>query len=898
MVLLTYRVDNYFSMLSLRARRINASLLVSVLFLVLFSTPSKAIEKRFIDVAAISWKGSLTPTPTIQDVAKSITTKVIDNWREFTTPIGGNTESAVYFSLDRVLESPITIDSRMSCEGLNFGSFRNSISSEVYNRLGIQDWKSRYLVILAPPSGCIWSGRAAVGDPSSKGGFVVLHNTASPFVITHELGHSLGLGHSNLMRCENQARDGQWGSNCKAVEYGGSIDVMGNVDTQSSLSTYHQWRIGLLDSEEVYQSWLNESIELAASDVNRGFRAVFIRDGLSAYWIEYRRPNSKNTYKPGLVVVRTDPPPSSSVDSPNPEDLLAENPGMGVGADYWMLNLDNHFYLSTGRASGSMTLPVKETFTFFSGNVKIEALPTENENQVTLKVTRNKDSTPPPTPILSAQEFWNSPNSQILESGYEDLESQVSHFELKINDRVFEEKISEKAEFVPTFLDPFVSRKTLYARNLPEGNYSLSVRSVDFWGNESEWSPKRQVLIDRSDPTIGVKLDVTRLQGSNFRGALGDFGDRGSGLCRTVALNRNGFVSQLSISKQSPEFNFQLGDLLDFAFETYDCLGNGVKGSMRIQNSFNPAKDLRKNGKWMPVKIGNSSGVKCVGRCSISYSAKDNVAVVFGEGSADVLMSGRKIADIVHSSNLTPRPALNVPVGDSRKLLRISGRDFTVFGLIVSRVRISEFASVKRKVASPDLSLSRESQQRLSIFGFNQEDFSNSWNVVPMNRGTTLLDPTLDLCSNSYKSEAGRQYRRQMIALNPESQYPFVSSEVVKYQDKSASMFALMELKDTLSICVKNKGAIQSDGSFVRYEFFSVRGNLDGLVSEENRVVISAQIGMGQSARQLFAIYQFKDEMFTGLYIAKDGDSRFSGDEINDWLDVGRILASRLERKF
>jgi hypothetical protein len=65
----------------------------------------------------------------------------------------------------------------------------NSIRDEVYRQLGLTDWRDRYLIILTPEAGCIWSGRASVGSFNSKGGVMVLHNTASAFVITHELGH-------------------------------------------------------------------------------------------------------------------------------------------------------------------------------------------------------------------------------------------------------------------------------------------------------------------------------------------------------------------------------------------------------------------------------------------------------------------------------------------------------------------------------------------------------------------------------------------------------------------------------------------------------------------------------------------------------------------------------------
>ena len=99
----------------------------------------------------------------------------------------------------------------------------NSLRNEVYRQLGLSDWKDRYLVILTPAAGCIWSGRAAIGSFATKGGVMVLHNTASAFVITHELGHTLGLGHSNLLRCDNGSFDGAWSQTCKAVEYGGGV---------------------------------------------------------------------------------------------------------------------------------------------------------------------------------------------------------------------------------------------------------------------------------------------------------------------------------------------------------------------------------------------------------------------------------------------------------------------------------------------------------------------------------------------------------------------------------------------------------------------------------------------------------------------------------------------------
>jgi hypothetical protein len=189
-------------------------------------------------------------------------------------------------------------------------------------------------------------------------------------------------------------------------------------------------------------------------------------------------------------------------------------------------------------------------------------------------------------------------------------------------------------------------------------------------------------------------------------------------------------------------------------------------------------------------------------------------------------------------------------------------------------------------------------QLRMAEYGFRQGDFSNSWQITPMDRGTTLLDPTLDLCSATYASESGRQYRRQVLASKPGSPYIFLSSEAVKYKDKSAADAALAELVNNYQSCVKNKGGLEKDGTFVDYTFTPLPKSDLELVPESSRVLVRAQIGKGASARQLLAFYQFKGEMFTGLYIVKAGEIGFSDTEVKRWFDAAGIIAGRLDQKF
>jgi hypothetical protein len=673
---------------------------------------------------------------------------------------------------------------------------------------------------------------------------------------------------------------------------------MGNVDTDSPLSTYHQWRIGLLNESEVKQSWVNEVIELTASDVRGGTRAIFIRDGSSAYWLEYRRPQAELAYKPGLAIFRTDPPSPTFIDSPNPDDRIGAEPSLGVSADLWMLNLDSHFYSSTGKATGSMTLPTSKSFSLYSGNLTLETLPSTDDKKLQVKISRKVDSTPPPRPEFSEKQTWQSPDASILKQGYNDLESAIDFFEARVDGKVLPAKINSKSSFVPTYLDPFISRRTIQVKDLPEGTYSLEVRSQDVWGNQSPWSKAESVLIDRSYPKVDLGIDTVTFQNRKVKVSLQGFSDEGSGLCRTALFNQDGVVTSVDSSKSAPTFDFPLGQKFSSSFETFDCLGNGIGGDLSFTGSYKSASENRRTGKWSSIKSGEFTGLKCVGKCSISATLRDNGAFLFGEGSAEITSAGKVIGRVTDSKKASLRVGLNLSIGEKSRVVRVTGSNFAFYGLVQSKLEIAQKREISRTAFAADPSLSDGVQLRMAEYGFRQGDFSNSWQITPMDRGTTLLDPTLDLCSATYTSESGRQYRRQVLASKPGSPYIFLSSEVVKYKDKSAADAALAELLSNYQACVKNKGGLEEDGTFVDYTFTPMPKSDLELVPESSRVLVRAQIGKGAGARQLLAFYQFKGEMFTGLYVVKAGEVGFEDAEAKRWFEAASLLATRLETKY
>jgi hypothetical protein len=330
--------------------------------------------------------------------------------------------------------------------------------------------------------------------------------------------------------------------------------------------------------------------------------------------------------------------------------------------------------------------------------------------------------------------------------------------------------------------------------------------------------------------------------------------------------------------------------------QVFDCVGNGLSGEISITNSVVAADRSSRTGKWSSAAaIYGAGAIICAGKCTASLTVTGKNDVLVGTGAATVSVANRTVATIADSKVAKLRIGATVDVGASKRVVRVSGSNFVLIGLSSVTTTLGTLKEVDRAPAISDPSLVDPKQIALAKLGFRAEDFSQEWTVLPMANGTTLLDPSLDLCNGVYPSEKERVERRQVMATKVGSTFSFLSTEVVKYSSAAAATAAQKELVKVLAQCQIDKGYKDSTGTLVPYDFKKLPTIPSGVVSDGNRVFVHAVIDSDARARSLLGFYQFSGDTFTGLYVLNA--QGFTDAQVSKWMRVAVTMAQRLSGK-
>ena len=599
--------------------------------------------------------------------------------------------------------------------------------------------------------------------------------------------------------------------------------------------------------------------------------------------------------KPGLVIYRIDPPPPGAIVSPNPDYIDGVELSGGVSTDMWLINLDDYQYLS-GRASGSMTLPLGKSFVTKSGVAKIEFESVDFE-KVKVKITRSPDLVSPPTPEFEDPKSWFSPDAAILKSGitFEDKDSIISFYEVEAPGGIRKVE-SYLSNFQPSSKYPLTPPRTVLGKDLAEGEYDLRVRAVDAWGNRSAWSDYVKVSIDRGYPEFKKEVFVSGALGLNAKVNF-SVSDKGSGICLSRIYNGTGFsIAQSTIS--NPDSLAMPLNMLKGTFESFDCKGNGIRTDIEASVSKVPVSKMRKLGKWQisSDSWGNQVGV-CKGKCSASFTVRGAYTLFAGNSTGDVLINNKKVSKFFSGDSEKERIVYSANLGNKSATARISGNNLKIFDAYMLKAVFGQTTQIRRSAPYVDLTLAESSQSELRDLGFSFNDFEESWIVQPLAKGTTLESPTLDLCYENYDSDKKRMSRRQLQVFQNGSPYLFLSTEVVKYESAGAADLARKELIQRLDDCIKLGGFKTTSGDIETYEFLSLDSKGSKFIEVDNGFLMHVKIGSGSNARWLLAYYQFKSSYFSGLYIVKPSQSPFSSSELSEWEAVRQVISARLLQK-
>jgi hypothetical protein len=198
---------------------------------------------------------------------------------------------------------------------------------------------------------------APAGQGDVPGSHTWLNGEMNTWASVHELGHNLGLAHSNFALCTDNGQMVPYSATCTYIEYGDPDSAMGNGGAAGMYAA----------SQEAYLGWLGSGTHAITNVTatgsyalvpyesrNGGSQALTVTDSAgTTFWIEYRQPVGDDLSIPasGVLIRTIDPQAGETSSAIYDMSAGARSYALPVGASWF--NPIGHMTVTVKSASGS-----------------------------------------------------------------------------------------------------------------------------------------------------------------------------------------------------------------------------------------------------------------------------------------------------------------------------------------------------------------------------------------------------------------------------------------------------------------------------------------------------------------------------------------------------------------